>query len=82
MSKKKGATRSFVVVGYELTAFDEAMSLRLTYGKPRSGPGPGDRQTPTLFIMPDEARELARDLLETADKIDRDGNQPSGQPLH
>ena len=82
MSEKKGATRSLVVVGYELTAYDDAMSLRLTYGKPRSEAGPGDRQTPTLFLMPDEARELARDLVETADKIDRHGNQANGQPLH
>jgi hypothetical protein len=31
--------------------------------------------------MPDEAREFARDLLETADKIERHSDQSGGQPL-
>jgi hypothetical protein len=38
MAEKKGAARPFVVVGYELTAFDKAMSLRLTYASHEASP--------------------------------------------
>ena len=69
MSEKR-ATGALALVGYELQRFEEAIGLRITYGEPRSEPGPSDRHTAMLVLMPEEARELARDLLEIAEEIE------------
>lgn len=50
--------------------FDETLSLRLTYGEPDDVPRPKDCTTPTLFLTPSEARELARDLVSSAERIE------------
>ena len=71
----------FELVGYEMRLFDESISLRLTYGEPGDEPGPKDCKTPTLFLTPDEARELARDLILSADKIEP-ASSSDAAPLH
>ena len=66
---KPSRPRVFVLLGYELQKFDEALGLRITYGRPGDESEANDRRTPTFFLMPDEARELARDLVELADQV-------------
>ncbi|MCU1251307.1 MAG: hypothetical protein JWQ49_4336 [Edaphobacter sp.] len=70
------------LLGYELHTFDEAIGLQLTYGALGSEPSPKDRKTPTLFLLPDEARDLARDLLAAADKIESEGGPPPDPQVH
>jgi hypothetical protein len=71
-----------VLLGYELTRFDDALGLRVTYGNPAAEESSSaDRKTPTLVLMPAEARELARDLLDLADKAEGD-ESPPGKALH
>lgn len=80
----KPRTRAFfALLGYELELFDEALGLRMSYGEPRETPDAKEgRLTPTMFLMPDEARELARDLLAAADKIEVEKQPPPDTPLH
>ena len=59
-----------VMLGYELEKVEEAIALRFTYGKATDDEDGPTEETPTLFLLVDEARQLARDLLDLADKID------------
>jgi hypothetical protein len=80
------ATRVFVLLGYELRNYGEALGIQLAYGKARPAPVGNDKHTPMLVMTADEARTLARDLLEMANTIDAaSGSQPPappGSPLH
>lgn len=76
------ATRVFPLAGYELRAFEEALGLRLTYTKGNPVANAPEAKTPMMIVMPDEARELARDLLELADKVEAAAKPPPDTPLH
>ena len=76
------AARVFVLLGYELRMLEDAMGLRISYGNPDPGPDGKDRKTPFFVVMPDEARELARDLLELADKVEGREKALGNGPLH
>jgi hypothetical protein len=58
-----------VMLGYELEKVEEAIALRFTYGKATDDEDGPTEETPTLFLLVDEARQLARDLLDLAEKI-------------
>ena len=58
-----------VMLGYELAKVEQAIALRFTYGKAGDEEDGPTQETPTLFLLVDEARQLARDLLDLADKI-------------
>lgn len=62
------------MLGYELEKVEEAIALRFTYGKATDDEDGPTEETPVLFLLAVEARQLARDLLDIADKID--GGQP------
>jgi hypothetical protein len=70
----------FVLLGYELTRFDDALGLRVTYGN--SGNEESDSTHQDTHARSDaRARELAPDLLDLADKIE--GNEsPPANALH
>ena len=58
------------MLGYEVEKVEQAIALRFTYGKatdPEDGP---THETPILFLLADEARQLAHDLLEIAQRIE------------
>jgi hypothetical protein len=62
-----------VMLGYELEKIEEAIALRFTYGDARDDEDGPTQETPTLFLMADEARQLARDLSDIADRISAAG---------
>jgi hypothetical protein len=68
-----------VMLGYELDKMEEAIALRFTYGNARDDEDGPTQETPTLFLLADEARQLARDLLEIADSISAAGGESSPQ---
>lgn len=49
----------FVMLGYELDKVEEAIALRMTYGSAHDDEGGPTQETPILFLMADEARQLA-----------------------
>jgi hypothetical protein len=75
-------TNFSALLGYEVHTFDEATGLQLTYGAPGSERSPKDRKTPTLFLLPDESRDFARDLLAAADKIESPDGPLSDPQVH
>jgi hypothetical protein len=77
----KPSRRVFVLLGYELQKFNDALGLRITYGRPGAESEANDRLTPVFFLMPDDARELARDLVDLADQIEGTERAPE-TPLH
>ena len=57
------------MLGYELQKVQEAITLQMTYGDAEDDENGPTKETPILYLMADEARQLARDLLDMADKI-------------
>jgi hypothetical protein len=66
----------FAMLGYEVDKVEEAIALRFTYGKATDDEDGPTQDTPILFLLADEARQLARDLLHLADKIDGEPAPP------
>jgi hypothetical protein len=76
------ATRVLLLLGYELRVFPEALGLRVVYGNAAAGSAGKERQTPTLLLTPEEARELARDLIEAADRVQASDEPATDVLLH
>jgi hypothetical protein len=58
-----------VMLGYELQKVEQAITLQMTYGHAEDDENGPTSETPILYLLADEARQLARDLLDIADKI-------------
>jgi hypothetical protein len=78
---KPTATRVLLLLGYELRVFPEALGLRMVYGNAAAGSAGKERQTPTLLLTPEQARELVRDLVEAADRVET-SEEPTDVLLH
>jgi hypothetical protein len=79
---KPTVSRVLLLLGYELSVFPEALGLRVVFGNAAAGSAGRERQTPTLLLTPEEARELARDLIEAAERVQLRDEPATSLPLH
>lgn len=66
----------FGVLGYELNRFEQALTLTIKYCRMQDDGKSQDHETPCLVLFVDEAKELARDLLMLAEKIEAGASAP------
>ena len=65
-----------VMLGYEVDKVEDAIALRFTYGDARDDEDGPTKETPVLFLLAEEARQLAKDLLEVAERITTGDSAP------
>ena len=72
MNEKTGS-EVLAMLGYEVQQVEQAIALRFTYGKATDAEDGPTLETPILFLLSDEARQLAHDLLQIAERIEKTG---------